>query len=111
MKTPGDVMALAWHPDGTRLLLSHRSGRVTMHDTRRIGRSHSSSSSSSSSTRAPEVLAERSLTWELNAMRFTGDGRSILTAYGDGACGGVRLLSVRSCHLACLIRYTWKVGE
>lgn len=84
-------MALAWHPDGTRLLLSHRSGRVTMHDTRRIGRSTTAGGSS----RAPEVLAERNLTWELNAMQFTADGRSILAAYGDAAGGGVRLLAVR----------------
>jgi hypothetical protein len=90
MRTPGDVMALAWNPDGTRLLLSHRSGRVTVHDTRRVGRSNSSS-------RPPELLSERDLNWELNAMQFTPDGRTILAAYGDTTGGGVRLLAVRPC--------------
>lgn len=89
-RTPGDVLALAWHPDGTKLLLSHRSGRVSMHDTRRIGRTNSSSS------RPPELLGERNLNWELNAMQFTADGRSILAAYGDSSGGGVRLLAVSS---------------
>lgn len=90
MRTQGDLLALAWHPDGSRLLLSHRSGRVTMHDTRRIGRTNSSS-------RPPELLSERVLDWELNAMQFTTDGRSILAAYGDAAGGGVRLMAVCTC--------------
>jgi hypothetical protein len=88
VRTQGDILALAWHPDGTRLLLSHRSGRITMHDTRRVGRNNSSN-------RPPELVAERNLEWELNAMQFTTDGRSILAAYGDTAGGGVRLLAVR----------------
>lgn len=97
MRTPGDVLALAWHPNGIRLLLSHRSGRVTMHDTRRIGRTNSSS-------RPPEIIAERELNWELNAMQFMADGKSILAAYGDTAGGGVRLLSVRATlgSIACM---------
>jgi hypothetical protein len=59
-----------------------------MHDTRRIGRSNNSS------TRPPELLVERNLDWELNAMQFSADGRSILAAYGDSSGGGVRLMGV-----------------
>eukprot|EP00892_Ulva_mutabilis_P004427 jgi/Ulvmu1/2356/UM013_0204.1 len=87
-RTHGDLLALAFHPDGTRLLAVRRSGKITLYDTRKTNRKDG----------GPAVpLKERPLPYDINDAQFTPDGRAIIAAYGvtvgSGTVGGLRILS------------------
>ena len=89
-RTYGDLLALSFHPDGTRLLAVRRSGKITLYDMRKISRKDSGPA---------VVMKERPLPYDINAAQFTPDGTAIIAAYGvtvgSATVGGLRILSVR----------------
>lgn len=84
-----DLLAMAFHPDGTRLLAVHRSGTVTLYDMHKALRKEGGTAS---------VIKERLMPFEVNGARFSPDGSVIIAAYGvahgNGMIGGLSILSV-----------------
>lgn len=88
-RTHGDLLAIAFHPDGTRLLAVQRSGKITLYDMRKAARKDG----------GPAVaIKERPLPYDINDAQFSPDGTVIIAAYGvtvgNRMVGGLCILSV-----------------
>ena len=77
------AMSVAWHPNGHRLGVSRKSGKVSVYDIRKLGSK-------------PKVICEKSFGWELNKFMFYGDGDQVVAAYGHQGKGGFKVLQVCS---------------
>ena len=82
------ALALAWHPNGTRIGVSRKNGKFTLYDIRKLG------------SRA-RAVCEKTFTWELNSFAFWGDGSLLIASYGYKTHGGFKVLQVQIHNFNC----------